>query len=131
MGKVDWLAAGWPTERAEPLRDNDRRVLDALRDDVPTCGLTDPAGPAIQAAQQKGWNVCVVVNDQRIVAGRLRPQNVQPDDERTAEDAMDPGPPTIRAHENLAATRERMKSRHVAVLLVTTPEGELLGALTA
>jgi hypothetical protein len=36
----------------------------------------------------------------------------------------------VRAHEDLKATRERMESRHVTVLLVTTPEGELLGALT-
>jgi predicted transcriptional regulator len=127
-GKVDWLAAGKPTEgTAIPSS----RVISALERDIPSCGLNDTAGPAIKAALDKGWSTCVVVNDNRIVAGRLRAQHVDPDDQRRAEDAMEPGPATIRAHEDLKATRERMSSRHVAVLLVTTPEGELLGALTS
>jgi CBS domain-containing protein len=121
------MAAGWPTEGTV---DVSSRVLSALDRAVPTCGLDDPAGPAIKSAIDQGWNICVVINDQRVVAGRLRSQHVDPDDVRTAEEAMEPGPPTIRAHEDLKATRERMSARHVAVLLVTTPEGELLGALT-
>jgi hypothetical protein len=44
---------------------------------------------------------------------------------------MEAGPATIRAHDELAPTLARMAERHVAVLLVTTPEGTLLGALRA
>src|SRR5260370_766108 len=46
-GKVDWIAAGLPTDRAgQPSR----RVLDAVRRDVPTCAPDSPAGPALEAA---------------------------------------------------------------------------------
>lgn len=127
-GKVDWLAAGLPTEgTATPTG----RVISALRRDVPICRLDDPAGPAIKAALDKGWSVCVVVNDRGIVAGRVRAKHVDPNDERKADDAMEPGPATIRAHEDLKATLDRMSSKHVDVLLVSTPEGELLGAVTS
>jgi hypothetical protein len=37
----------------------------------------------------------------------------------------------VRAHEDLDATRQRMNARHVAHLLVTTPEGTLIGAVDA
>ena len=44
LGKVDWIAAGLPTDRAgQPSR----RVLDAVRRDVPTCAPDAPAGPAL------------------------------------------------------------------------------------
>jgi CBS domain-containing protein len=125
-GKVDWLAAGRPTEgTAVPSG----RVIGALERDVPTCRLDDRAGQAIKAAEDRGWNICVVINDKRIVAGRLRAGKIGPDDGRRAEDAMEPGPATIRANDDLDATRQRMRDKHVSVLLVTTPEGELLGAL--
>jgi CBS domain-containing protein len=44
---------------------------------------------------------------------------------------MQPGPTTVRAHEDLDATRQRMHDRHVAHLLVTTPDGILIGVLNA
>jgi hypothetical protein len=71
----------------------------------------------------------VVVNESGVVAGRLRTGMIGPDDQRRAEDAMEAGPATIRAHDDLAATLARMADRHVEVLLVTTPEGRLLGAV--
>ena len=44
---------------------------------------------------------------------------------------MQPGPTTVRAHEDLDATRQRMNERHVAHLLVTTPDGTLIGVVDA
>jgi CBS domain-containing protein len=40
---------------------------------------------------------------------------------------MRAGPTTIRPGEDLSAVRQRMSERHVPHLLVTTPDGELLG----
>jgi CBS domain-containing protein len=125
-GEVDWLAAGHPTEGPASSA---TRVISATDATVPTCGLNDLAGPAAAAAERAGWSICVVVNDARIVAGRLRVGTVPADDQRRAGEVMEPGPATIRAHEDLAATLTRMAERHVDVLLVTTPEGELLGAV--
>jgi CBS domain-containing protein len=125
-GKVDWLAAGEPTEVARPLPP---RVLSAVDPAIPVCRLGEPAGPAAAHAAAGGWPLCVVVNEARIVAGRLRAAQVTPDDRHPAEQVMEPGPATIRAHDDLAATRARMTDRRVEVLLITTPEGRLLGAL--
>jgi CBS domain-containing protein len=127
-GKVDWLAAGHSTEGPGPPTP---RVLSAMQTDVPVCRLDESAGQAVTNASAGGWPVCVVVNSVGVVAGRLRVDKVAPEDPRRCEDAMESGPATIRAHDDLAETRARMTDRHVAVLLVTTPEGTLLGALRA
>jgi CBS domain-containing protein len=42
---------------------------------------------------------------------------------------MQPGPATVRAHEDLEAARQRMHEHHVEQLLVTTPDGILIGIL--
>jgi hypothetical protein len=125
-GKVDWLAAGEPTVRDKQPTPRVGSSVDAV---VPLCELGDPVGPAVARAQEMGWPFCVVVNESTIVAGRLRVDGLARDDRRRADEAMDPGPATIRAHEDLAATLARMADRHVETLLVTTPEGRLIGAL--
>ena len=127
-GKVDWLAAGEPTEHQGTFA---ARVLSALDAAVPTCQLDDRAGLAAGRAAASGWPICVVLNPARVVAGRLRVDRIAADDQRTADEAMEPGPATIRAHDDLSATLVRMADRRVTVLLVTTPEGTLLGALRA
>jgi CBS domain-containing protein len=40
---------------------------------------------------------------------------------------MEPGPATVRPHEPLPPLLERMARRQVEEMIVTTPEGELLG----
>lgn len=127
-GKVDWLAAGQPTEGPGPQA---LRVVSALETAVPVCRLDDDAATAAEGAAVQGWPVCVVVNDAAVVAGRLRVDKTADDDHRPAQEAMEAGPATIRAHDELDATLARMAERYVAVLLVTTPEGKLLGALRA
>lgn len=127
LGKVDWLAAGLPTEGAG----HSPRVLDALVRDVPTCGLDTPAGPAAERARLAGRDRCVVVDDHQIVAGVLRAKRVDAGEQRPAAELMQPGPTTVRAHEDLVATRGRMTEHHVGHLLVTTPDGTLLGILDA
>lgn len=71
-----------------------------------------------------------MVNDQRVVLGRLRFDRLGATG-GTAEDVMQPGPATIRTHEDLDATLDRMAKRRVTGLLVTTPDGELLGLIRA
>lgn len=127
LGKVDWLAAGLPTEGAA----HPARVLDALHRNVPTCGLDAPGGPAMERARLAGWDRCVVVDDRRVVAGVLGAERVDAGEQRSAAELMAPGPTTVRAHEDLVATRGRMTEHHVAHLLVTTPDGVLLGVLDA
>jgi CBS domain-containing protein len=128
LGKVDWIAAGLPTVRAgQP----GRRVVDAVRRDVPTCAPGTPAGLALQRARARGWDRCVVVAGQSTVVGIPRADRISATEQAPAAEVMQPGPTTVRAHEDLAATRQRMNQRHVARLLVTTPDGRLIGVVEA
>jgi CBS domain-containing protein len=128
LGKVDWIAAGLPTVRAAQ---GSRRVLDAVRRDAPTCAPGAPAGPALQQARAQGWDRCVVIAGQGTVVGILRAGRVEATEQAPAADVMQPGPTTVRAREDLDATRQRMHDRHVAHLLVTTPDGTLIGVVDA
>lgn len=128
LGKADWIAAGLPTTRA---RQPGRRVLDAVRRWVPTCAPGAPAGPALQQARAHGWDRCVVIAGHGTVIGMLRSDRISATEQAPAAEVMQPGPTTIRAHADLDATRQRMNERHVAHLLVTTPEGTLIGLLDA
>ncbi|HZD65648.1 MAG TPA: CBS domain-containing protein [Acidimicrobiales bacterium] len=125
-GKADWLAAGCPTEGAG---ERPERVVDAVTVDVPVCGPGDRTGDVATRLAQCGSPVCVVVNDHGIVQGRLRRHRVDPADDRPAAEAMEPGPATVRADASLPATRQRMRSRNVTSLIVSTPQGELVGVL--
>jgi CBS domain-containing protein len=125
-GKIDWIAAAWPTEGPGPA---EPRVLTATDPNVPTCGLDEMLG-AVRRRLEPAIATCVVINDHRIVAGRVdHLDTVDPEDQRLVSEVMRPGPTTIRPSDNLDEVRGRMRARHVQQLLVTTPDGELLGLL--
>jgi rhodanese-related sulfurtransferase len=117
-GKVDWLAAGLATVRAVP---GPRRALDAADRAPRTCAPDTPVA-------HLGIDAAIVVNEQGIVLGRVRSGD-QADGAAKAEDVMESGPATVRAHEPLDDLLERMDRRHVSEMIVTTPEGRLLGAV--
>src|SRR5258708_32557981 len=100
LGKVDWMAAGLPTIRAgQPSR----RVLDAVRRDVPTCAADAPAGPALQRAGSQGWDRGVAIARDRIVVGALRAGRIIAGEQAPAAEVIQPGPHTGRASEDLDA----------------------------
>ena len=115
-GKVDWLAAGMPTVRAGPA---ERRALDVADPEPLTCAPDAAAGTLM--------GTVLVVNEQLVVLGRVRPGD-HPATAR-AEQVMEPGPATVRAHEPLDALLERMAARNVDEVVVTTPKGRLLGVV--
>lgn len=119
-GKVDWMAAGLPTVRADT---SERRALDAADRDPPTCRPDDRLAD-IAALKERS---VVVANEHGIVLGRVSPGRVDVADSTPAEEVMEPGPATVRAHEPLLPLLERMTRRGVSEVIVTTPQGELLG----
>jgi CBS domain-containing protein len=124
-GEADWLAWGLPREgRAAQVP----TVGEVARRDVPTCGLADRVADAKAGAQAAGFAACVVVNERHVVLGLLRSQELDADPDTTAERVMWSGPTTYRpnvpAHE-----AARMRDRRVDILLVTTPDGALVGLL--
>ncbi len=66
-----------------------------------------------------------------VVVGILLAGRISATEQAAAGDVMQPGPATVRAHEDVDATRQRMNQRHVAHLLVTTPNGNLIGVVEA
>ena len=125
-GKADWLASGLPVEGK--LADYPRAGTVA-RTDVPTCRLTDRLGDVRDRTQDADQNVCVVVNDDRIVLGRLRGDALRGDPGATVESVMESGPTTTRPDDPLEAITERLQSARVASILVTTSDGRLVGLL--
>lgn len=122
-GKVDWMGAGLATVRADH---SERRALDDADRDPPTCAPDDLIDHAVARAHGA---TLVVVNERRIVLGRLRPGMAKGAGTERVEDVMESGPTTVRAHEPLIPLLERMALRQVAEVIVTTPEGELLGVV--
>ncbi len=125
-GKADWLASGLPVEGK--LADYPRAGTVA-RTDIPTCRLTDRLGDVRDRTLDADQNVCVVVNDDRIVLGRLRGDALRGDPGATVESVMESGPTTTRPDEPLEAITERLKDARVASILVTTSGGRLVGIL--
>ncbi|HEY3095269.1 MAG TPA: CBS domain-containing protein [Acidimicrobiia bacterium] len=125
-GKADWLAAGLPTEGpgAQTLR-----AGTVARRDVPTCKPGDRVTDAAATARAAGAGVCMVVNDEGVVLGRLRGDALLEDPAATVEEVMEEGPTTTRADDDLEALTARMRDRSVASIVVTDPDGRLIGVL--
>jgi rhodanese-related sulfurtransferase/CBS domain-containing protein len=123
-GKADWLAFDLPTEG----RDGNRpRVAQVARRDAPTCALSDRVGEVRERVQAADWDECVVVNEARVVLGRLRGPELAVSDDTIVEEVMESGPSTIRPDESLEQLLPRMRGKHVAAMVVTTPDGRLFG----
>jgi hypothetical protein len=60
---------------------------------------------------------------------RLRGPALDATDQRQVDEVMAEGPTTTRADEALEALVARMRPRHVTAILVTDPDGRLIGLL--
>ncbi|OAH14542.1 CBS domain-containing protein [Streptomyces jeddahensis] len=123
-GKADWLAAGLPAEgrTAQALS-----AGDVAQREVLTCAADQPVDDVLARMRDTGHSVCVVVDDQRVVTGLLRRRDAEAHAGSTAEQALRSGPATVRAHEPLGPLLQRMERARVHTVLVTDPEGRLLG----
>lgn len=121
-GKVDWMAAGLPTVRSDISL---RRAIEVVDPNPATCSPSDPVGAVAPIVASQG-SVLVVL--QGVLLGRVRSKqlaDVHPD--KPVEEVMEPGPATVRADEPLDALLERLAARNVHEIVVTTPDGHLLG----
>ncbi|MFC7307886.1 rhodanese-like domain-containing protein [Streptomyces monticola] len=126
-GKADWLAAGLPREGAAAYL---VFAGDVARDTVPTCGYGRPLDETLAQLRAAAQDFCVVVDDDQIVLGTLSAREAEPRAGATVQDVMRQGPPTVRAGESLKPLVKRMGKRASDHVLVTDPEGRLLGALS-
>ncbi len=115
-GKADWFASGLPTEGTQV--------------NEPTCAPAEKVGAARERVREAGWDRCVVVGKERVVLGLLREKELAANPEATAEEAMRNGPATFRPDEPVEKMAKRMRERRASAILVTTPDGTLVGLLS-
>ena len=97
------------------------------RRDVPTCAPEEKVGEVRGRVRGTSWDRCVVVNEDRVVLGLLREKELASDPEATAEEAMRFGPTTVRPDTPAEKMAERTQKRGTASVVVTNPDGELVG----
>jgi CBS domain-containing protein len=126
-GKADWGSFGLPLAGAEG---SDTRVGGYVRTDVPNCRLTDRLQEVCRRLDESGWDTCFVIGDGGVVLGRIGRRAIRGREDVTAEQAMTPGPSTIRPSARPRDTVERMRRQNLTNLPVTTSDGRLVGLLT-
>jgi Mg/Co/Ni transporter MgtE len=123
-GKRDWGSSGLPREGALA---SEPSAGDLARRDVPTCLLTDDLDEVRRRVRESGWDTCMVVNEQRVVLGRLGRRALAAEDERTVEEAMTEGPSTVRPSIGIGDLVRRMSDSDLRSFPVTTSDGRLVG----
>jgi CBS domain-containing protein len=123
-GKKSWGSYGLPHEGTEVP---DRLAGDVAHKDVPACTLAERLADVREHVRAAGWDTCIVVDEQRVVLGRLGRRAIAADTDESVDQAMTPGPSTVRPSIGAEDLLERMRARDLASLLVTTPDGQLVG----
>ena len=126
-GKVDWMAAGLPTEGTNAQQP---RAGTVARSDAPTCRLDETLGPVRERVRAAGWDACVVANAERVVLGLLREKELGGDPNQRIEQAMHPGPSTFRPFVLVEELARYMAEHDLPNSLITTSNGRLVGLIT-
>jgi CBS domain-containing protein len=126
-GKADWGSAGLPLEGTSG---SETRAGAHVRADVSTCRLEERLEDVCEQLDESGWDTCFVLDDRGVVLGRIGRRAIRARKNVTAEEAMTPGPSTIRPSARLDAMVERMRRQKLTNLPVTTSDGRLAGLLS-
>lgn len=125
--KVDWLAHGLPVEGADAGKPTAGRLA---RQDAATCTLKSSAGEARRAIADSPHGFALVLSPAGVLLGRLRRSALSElAEDDPIEPIIEPGPSTIRPHLAAAELRGRFEDSAVRTLVVTRPDGTLLGVL--
>ena len=116
-GKADWAVNGLPMEGKAAGR---RRAFQVARKDIPTCQAHERLGHVRHRVLEAGQRLCIVVNDDDVVFGRLRGKTWDGDPNAEVENVMELGPTTIRPDVFLNDVLERMQKAGVGSFLVTS-----------
>jgi CBS domain-containing protein len=125
-GKADWFAAGLPREGREAYTP---RVADIARRDVPTCRIDERVDAVHDRMREGAWDVCVVVDDQRVVLGLVHAETFGVDPGTPVEQVMQSGPVTFRPNLRAGQAPDYLKTQRTPRALVTTSDGVLIGLL--
>ena len=125
-GKADWGSFNLPLDGRAGT---ETRAGAHVRSDVPTCRLDEHLGHICERVEEAGWDACFAVDEAGIVIGRLGRSALRGGQEQSVEDAMAPGPSTVRPSARLEAMVKRMHDQNLSNLPVTTSDGRLVGLL--
>ncbi|HET7420900.1 MAG TPA: CBS domain-containing protein [Candidatus Dormibacteraeota bacterium] len=125
-GKLDWLAAGLPTEGTNAAR---TRAGTVARRDVPVCALHDRLGDVADRVGRAGWQAVVVVDERRVVLGLLRAGELAKDRDLAIEAAMRPAPSTFRPYVSIEEMADYMTKHNLESSPITLLDGTLVGLL--
>jgi len=100
-----------------------------MRTDVPTCGLGDVLSEVCERVREAGWDTCFVVDERGVVLGRLGRSALARDGDASVEEAMTPGPSTVRPSFGLDEAVQRMQTQSLTSLPVTRSDGVLVGVV--
>jgi CBS domain-containing protein len=120
-GKLDWLAAGFPTEGENTKLP---RAATLAKKDVPTTG---PDGRVGDVDRRMG--VAVVIDPDGVVLGMLREQELERDGDARVEDVMVCGPSTFRPYVSAKEMADYMTEHDLESAPITTSDGKLVGLL--
>jgi rhodanese-related sulfurtransferase/CBS domain-containing protein len=126
VGKTDWLAADLPFEGKAELAGR------FLRRDVVAVRETTPVGNVRQQVAAQGFGPAVIVNEAGVVMGAAYRDDLAAaaDDTPTAR-VMRIGASTVRPSEEAAALAHRMRHADLSRIIVTRPDGTLIGLFFA
>jgi CBS domain-containing protein len=125
-GKLDWMAAGLPTEGTNATKP---RAGDVAHKDSPTCLLTERLSEVRDRVRGLGWDAVVVVNEERIVLGLLRSKELDSEGDQLIEQVMRPGPSTFRPFTSIAEMAKFLDEHKLDNSPITTSDGRLVGLL--
>jgi CBS-domain-containing membrane protein len=124
--KTDWFANGLPREGKAA---ETPWTGDLVRDDAPTCAPNDRGGDVRQRVLASGYDICVVLNEHRVVVGLLRGDALSKDPHAKVRDVMELGPKTQRPDNPIEKLLQSRGNQGVKSWIVTTSHGVLLGVL--
>src|SRR6266536_1105424 len=123
-GKADWLASGLPSEgRLAHLP----RIDEMAHQGVPTCQLDERIGAVQSLVEETGFELCVVVNAQRVVLGVVRGKALHASPDTLVEQVMQPAPVTYRPNVTVDELAHHLEGSNVKHALVSTADGVLVG----
>src|SRR5713226_9228548 len=126
VGKLDWMAAGLPTEGTNAKRP---RAGGLARKDTPTCKVEERLSEVRDRVHALGWDAVVVLNDERVVFGLLRAKELALDGDLLIAQAMRPGPSTFRPYVLADEMAHSMVEHKLESSPITTSDGRLVGLL--
>jgi hypothetical protein len=124
VGKVDWLAHGLPAEGTDAGLPTAGTLA---RHDVATCSIDDETADVLDRIAASPYRYAIVLGPGDVVLGRVRKSRLERGG--GVEPNIDPGPRTVRPHLTPAQLAGRFERVGVRTLIVTTPEGVMLGVV--